>query len=111
MKDLVEALAPWPVVQGIVIGLLVAGAAFWAMRRGLQDRNRHEAGADEPQPVRLVFTDEEKRLEWGAYQQLENIEQNTFKMALTLEQLLEATRRQTEAMNRHNDIMWNAQQK
>ena len=118
MKELVEALAPWPLAQGIVIGILVAAAGFWAMRRGLQDRNRREAEQeaqpvrldldDGALPVRIVLTEDERRLQWAAYQQLHHIEQNSFKIALAGEQLLEATERLTQAVNRGNDIKWNS---
>ena len=102
MEELIKALSPWPLAQGIFIGLLIAGAGFWAVRRGLQDSRKRDGNAS-AQPVRLHLTDEEKRLEWTAYEQLENIERNSFLMVKHLEIM-------TAAFNRIADNFWNVRQ-
>ncbi len=103
MEELFKALNPWPQAQGIVIGLAIAGVAFWAVRRGLQDGRKRDAAVVPVQPVKLEHTDEEKRLHWIAHEQLENIEKNSFKMVDLLKTI-------AEAVNRFNDTRWNKRQ-
>lgn len=108
MEEVVKALAPWPVLQGIVIGLLVAAAAFWAMRRGLQENRRRE-GLD-IQPIRLHLTDDEKRAQWAAYEQLGHLHENSFAMVKHLEKLIEGQLQLLAALNRIPDSRWNKHQ-
>lgn len=102
MEELLKALAPWPLAQGIVIGLAIAGVGFWAMKRGMQDRKRREEGGD-AQHVRVELSDDEKRLQWAAYKQLENIEKNSFTMVKLLGTI-------AEGVNRIADTRFNAGQ-
>lgn len=105
MEEVVKALAPWPVLQGIVIGLLVAAAAFWAMRRGLQENRRRE-GLD-VQPIRLHLTDDEKKAQWAAYEQLQQICENSFAVKHHLEKMVEGQSLLLAALNRLSDSRWN----
>jgi hypothetical protein len=98
MEELLKALGPWPTVQGIAIGIIVAGVGIWAMRRGLQDKSRGDP------PL------EEKRQEWLAYKQLENIEQNSWKIAAALERQVEILTHLHETLNRIFDARWNRRQ-
>ncbi len=103
MKELLDALNPFPLAQGILIGLVVAAGGFWAVRRGLQDSRKRDSLPVEVARVHIELSDEEKRLEWIAYEQLENIEKNSFKMAELLKSI-------AEAVNRLADNRWNSRQ-
>jgi len=108
MEELVKALGPWPMVQGIVIGLFVAAAGFWAIRKGLQD-SRKETG-HVPRVVRIEHTDEEKRWQWEAYKQLGHIEKNSFEIAKHSEDAVELLREVAKGINRMADAYWNSRQ-
>jgi hypothetical protein len=91
MEEAVKALAPWPVLQGVVIGLIVAAVGFWAMRRGLQENKRRETATGEALAVRLELADDERKAQWKAHEQLDHLHENSFKIVRLLEQLVEAT--------------------
>ncbi|MCK1503140.1 MULTISPECIES: hypothetical protein [unclassified Bradyrhizobium] len=126
MEELLKALGPWPVAQGIVIGLLVAAAGFWAIRRGLQDNQRTRADdgearvvrieevltvrVEETLPVRVEHTDEEKRWQWEAYKQLGHLETNSFQMVKHSEDSVELLREILKSINRLADVRWNSRQ-
>ena len=80
MKDLIDALGPWPALQGIIIGLMVAGVGIWALRKGfLADP---ESAKDK----------DDGRDQWEAYRQLSNIEQNSWHIRTALEKLAETAK-------------------
>lgn len=109
MKEAIEALAPWPVIQGIVIGLIIAGIGIWAMVRGM----REGTSAGPPtltQVVRVELTDEEKRREWEAFRDIDHLSKNSFEIVRLLEQMVEQQRGILEAVNRFNDNRWNVRQ-
>ena len=126
MEELLKALGPWPVAQGIVIGLLVAAAGFWAIRRGLQDNQRPRdddreirlvriedtptVRIEEVLTVRVEHSDEEKRWQWEAYKQLGHIEKNSFEMVKHAEDSVELLREILKSINRLNDGRWNSRQ-
>jgi hypothetical protein len=118
MDELLKALGPWPVAQGIVIGLLVAAAGFWAIRKGLQDnqRPRDDDGEvrvvriEEVLTVRIDHTDEEKRWQWEAYKQLGHLESNSFEMKRSNQDSVELLREILKSINRLNDGRWNSRQ-
>jgi len=103
MKELIDALNPFPLAQGMVIGLIVAAAGFWAVRRGLQDNRKREGAPADVQRVHVELSDEEKRLQWTAYEQLENLEKNSFAAVKLLEKI-------AEGVNRLGDTRWNSRQ-
>ncbi|WP_448031561.1 hypothetical protein [Bradyrhizobium liaoningense] len=125
MEELLKALGPWPVAQGMVIGLLVAAAGFWAIRRGLQDNQRTRdddevrvvrieevltVRVEEVLPVRVEHTDEEKRWQWEAYKQLGHIEGNSFETVKHSEDSVELLREILKSINRLADARWNSRQ-
>jgi hypothetical protein len=105
MKEVLEALSPWPLVQGLVIGLVIAGIGVWAMVRGLRESSRE--GPALVAEVRVEKSDEEKRREWEAFRDLDHIAKNSFELVKLLEQMVTLQRALLEAMNRFNDSRWN----
>lgn len=85
LDELTKALGPWPVLQ-LVLGIAVLGAGIWAVSRGLQGKDNGDIS--------------DKRAEWAAYEQLRNIEENSFKIAASQEKMVEIA-------NRIASILWN----
>ena len=100
MEEVIKALGPWPLIQGMVLGMLVAAAGFWAMRRGMQESRRRESAAEIPQIVKLMLSDDERETQWAFKKQMEHLEKNSFEMTALLQKIL-------EAVNRFNDTRWN----
>lgn len=103
MDELLKALTPYPMVQGIAFGLIIAGIGAWAVKRGLQDSQKRDHADLTTQGVHIELTDAEKRLQWTAYEQLQNIESNSFASVKLLEKI-------AEALNRIADGRWNIKQ-
>lgn len=91
LDEFTKALGPWPILQAF-FGLIVVALGVYAMARGVIGRR------NEPQ-----VADEDKRAEWAAYEQLRNIEQNTFK-------IVDTQTRMVDAVNRLVDVVWNRRQ-
>lgn len=68
----------------MVFGIIVLLLGVWSIIRGLKGKE----------------SDEDKRAQWGAYNQLANIEENTFKIVKAQEQI-------AVAVNRLVDVIWN----
>lgn len=88
LDELTKALGPWPILQ-LVLGIAVLGAGIWAVMRGTQGRDNDK--------------DTDKRAEWAAYEQLRNIEENTFRIVASQEKMV-------ETVNRLTSILWNQRQ-
>ncbi len=86
MDEVIKALGPWPILQ-MLFGLVVLVLGVWSIVRGLKGKEDKAS-------------DEDKRAEWEAYHQLSNIEENSFKIVRTQEQLV-------AAVNRLVDVIWN----
>jgi hypothetical protein len=97
MKELLEALGPWPTVQGIAIGIIVAGVGIWAMRRGMLDKSK-----DLPL--------EDVKAKWELYTQIRHIHENSFAMVEQLKRSNDLAEQQLAAVNRANDMRWNKNQ-
>lgn len=111
MEEVLKALAPWPVVQGIGIGMLVAALGFWAIRKGLQEDLRKAGdGSDIARIVRIDLSDEEKRWQWEAYKQLGHLEGNSFQSVKHSEDSVELLREILKSINRLADGRWNGRQ-
>lgn len=96
MEEILKALSPWPLLEGIVLGCIVAAGAIWAINRGLRDsRNDRRVNVENDM--------DRQRAEWAAYEQLRNIEQNTFK-------IVDTQTRMVDAVNRLVDVIWNRRQ-
>jgi len=78
-SEIAKALGPWPILQ-LFFGLLVLGLGVLAIMRGLKGK--------EP-PLPNTHAAEDLRAVWEAYNQLENIETNSWKMVELLTKLLE----------------------
>ncbi len=87
MEEVMKMLGPWPVLQ-FMFGIAVLGGGVWMIIRGTQKKDE--------QPVQL----EDRRSEWQAYEQLRNIEENSFKQ-------VELLRRCHEELQRIASILWN----
>jgi hypothetical protein len=99
MKEVLEALAPWPVIQGIVIGLIIAGIGVWAMLRGLQDRQK------KPDPGV-----EDLQARWEMQQAIAHMHENSFEIVKLLEKQNDIGERMLAAINRLADSHWNRSQ-
>ena len=97
MKELIEALGPWPTLQGIAIGMIVAGIGVWAILRGLQGRGREA-------PL------EDAKQRWEEHKWMEHIHENSFEVVKQLERANDLTEQMLAAMNRFNDSRWNIRQ-
>lgn len=84
-------------VQGMVLGLIVAAAGFWAMRRGLQDSRKNNEVED-------------IRARWELQKAIGNIHENSFDMVKQLERANELTEQMIMALNRLADHRWNSNQ-
>lgn len=87
LEKLTEALGPWPILQ-LVLGIAVLGAGIWAIVRGTRsdDKDKNDIA--------------DRRAEWSAYEQLKNIELNTFKIVASQEKMV-------ETVNRLASVIWN----
>lgn len=87
LDELTKALGPWPILQ-LVLGIAVLGAGIWAIVRGIRsdDKDKNDIA--------------DRRAEWSAYEQLKNIELNTFKIVASQEKMV-------ETVNRLASVMWN----
>lgn len=97
MEDLLKALGPWPTLQGIAIGIVVCSVGIWAMRRGMQF-----GGKDVPI--------EDVKARWKLYEQIDTIEQNSWKMVEAAQKANELLARALETLNRIADKRWNTHQ-
>lgn len=91
LEEGMKLLGPWPILQ-FMFGLAVLAGGVYMISRGL-------AKKDEPR-----LTLEDRRQEWAAYEQLKNIEENTFKLVNNQQAL-------TDAINRLSSVMWNREQR
>jgi hypothetical protein len=91
MEEFLKALAPWPLAQGIAIGLIIAAIGVWAIRKGLQDKRDREPAI------------ETMKAEWAMREQLRHIHENSFEMVEHLKTI-------AAAMNRIADDRWNKRQ-
>lgn len=87
LEDGMKLLGPWPILQ-LMFGLAVLAGGVYMVIRGLNRK-------DEPR-----LTLEDKRAEWAAYEQLKNVEENTFK-------LVDGQRQLTDAINRLTSVLYN----
>jgi hypothetical protein len=89
LEQIGTALGPWPLAQAFFFGLLGFGGVYAIIRgaRGKPDNTNFE----------------DKRAEWAAYEQLRNIEDNTFK-------IVESQKRMVEVVDRLATVIWNRQQ-
>lgn len=101
MEELIKALGPWPMIQGLVLGMIVMAVGFWAIKRGLQDNKKPRIEEESL---------EEIRARWAAYLQLEHLEDNSFKQIELLGKLVEGQLRLHEVLNRIADTRWNRHQ-
>lgn len=86
MDEVTKALGPWPILQ-MVFGIVVLGLGVWSIVRGLRGKEEKHS-------------DDDRRAEWEAYNQLSHIEENTFKIVAAQEKIV-------EAVNRLVDVIWN----
>jgi ABC-type nickel/cobalt efflux system permease component RcnA len=107
MEEVVKALGPWPLIQGMALGMIVAAIGFWAMWRGTQESRRRARTSDEAQTIRIDLTDEELRMRWDAHKHLDHIHENSFAMVKHLEKLVELNLTVIAALNRVADSRWN----
>lgn len=110
MEEILKALAPFPLLEGVVLGIMVAAAGFWAMRRGLQESRRRETASGEALAVRLELADDERRAQWEAHKHLDHIHENSFAIVKHLEKLVELQLTSIAALNRIADARWNKHQ-
>jgi len=97
MDEVLKGLGPWPTAQGIAIGLIIAGIGFYAMRLGLQNKNRDA-------PI------EDVKAKWELYAQIRHIHENSFDIVKLLERSNDLAEQSLAAMNRFNDTRWNKKQ-
>ena len=88
LEELTKALGPWPILQ-VFFGLSILGAGIYAIVRGARGK---------PDDIRL----EDRRAEWAAYEQLRNIEENTFKIVAAQEKIV-------ASVNQLVSVIWNSQ--
>lgn len=98
MEEILKALGPWPVFQGVVIGLMVAAAGAWAIRRGLQDAKKEEPAV------------EDLKARWELQKAIGHIHENSFDMVKLLERHNELLELVLAAINRLADSRWNSKQ-
>lgn len=92
-----KLLGPWPVLQ-LIFGLAVLGFGAWMIARGV---------AKKPETPPQI---EDKRQQWEAYNQLENIEGEAFKQTEILSRILDRLENNSRAMNTLMTELWNNRQ-
>lgn len=98
MEEILKALGPWPTVQGIAIGIIVAAVGVWAMRRGMQDSRKHEPSV------------EDIRAKWELQKAMGHICANSFEVVELLKRSNDLAEQMLAALNRFNDHSWNKRQ-
>lgn len=98
MEELLKALGPWPTVQGIAIGIIVAAVGIWAMRRGVQDSRKREPSV------------EDIKAKWELQKAIGHIHENSFEMVEHLKRSNDLQEQLLAAINRFNDNRWNKKQ-
>jgi hypothetical protein len=93
-----KALGPWREMRGVAIGAAVACAVIWAIRKGLQDRERYEPDL------------KDVKAKWALYHQIENIEKNSFDMRDSLTAIAKAQEGIQDNVGRLVSVPWNRSQ-
>ena len=91
-----KLLGPFPIFQ-VILGLAVLGGGVFMMIRGLTGDGRKPP----------VFSIEDKRAEWAAYEQLRNIEENSFKMVELSKQNGDLLRKLDDSIKALASAIWN----
>lgn len=91
LDEFSKALAPWPFLQW-VFGILIMVGGIVGIIKGTQKSK------EAPAMPATSNSFEDKRAEWEAYRQLENIEKNSFEG-------VEISKRLVDLMNRQNDLI------
>lgn len=89
-----KALGPFPMLQ-FFFGISVLGLGIWAVVRGLRGKEKEN------------YHVEDKRAEWEAYNQLQNIEENSFKTVEHLKTQNELHRQYIEQLKALTSAIWN----
>lgn len=97
MEEVAKALGPWPILQ-MIFGLVILGLGVWSIMRGLKGKEEN---------MRL----EDRRQEWAAFEQLKNIEENTFKMIEHQKTVIDTQRAIVQAVNQLTSVLWNREQR
>lgn len=74
MDELTKALGPWPVLQFTLGAIIFLGSAYMVFRGITGAKNN-------PAPAPPTGSPEEEMARWRAYERLENIEEQVFKLA------------------------------
>lgn len=98
MDEILKALAPWPMLQGIMLGLLVAAGGAWAMKRGFQDSKKTEPSVEDLQA------------RWEMQKALAHIHENSFVIVDLLKKQNDLAERMLAALNRIGDNLFNIRQ-
>ncbi len=98
MEEFLRALGPWPLLQGIAFGLVIAAIGAWAVRRGLQDSRKNEPDI------------EDIKARWELHKAIGHIQQNSFEIVKLLERANELAEQQLAVLNRIFDDRWNRSQ-
>jgi hypothetical protein len=98
MEEVMKLLGPWPVLQ-FMFGVAVLGGGVWMIIRGTQKKDAPPQGGTQAL--------EDKRAEWRAYDQLENIEQNSFKQLAVMSQILDRLNNNADQMKALAAAIWN----
>jgi hypothetical protein len=98
MEEILKALGPWPTVQGIAIGIIVAAVGVWAMRRGMQDSRKGEPNV------------EDIKAKWELQKAIGHIHENSFEIVECLKRSNDLAEQILAALNRVNDTRWNKRQ-
>lgn len=105
MDEITKALGPWPVLQFMFGAIILLGGTL-VVFKGISNSKKSDA----------VQVDDQRE-KWEAYNQLENIEQNTFKILEQQRTMIDLTRQLLHAINGTNDVfrqlrdaLWNRSQ-
>lgn len=88
LKELTEALGPWPILQ-LLLGLAAVGVGVYAMIKGTSNGRKEED-----------INVDDMRATWAAYDQLKNIDHNVAKIVASQEKMV-------EVVNRLAAVIWN----
>jgi len=92
MEEVMKMLGPWPILQ-LMFGLSILGGGVWMIFKG----------SEKTGPKML----EDKRAEWRAYEQLEHIEENSFKQVQLLAEIKDQLRANGDAIKGLASAIWN----
>jgi hypothetical protein len=96
LEDGMKLLGPWPILQ-FMFGVAVLAGGVYMIFRGFANKDK--------------VSIEDRRAEWAAYEQLKNIEENSFKIVEHQKTVIDTQRAIVQSVNQLTSVLWNREQR